>query len=191
MSYVVNYGQHRISYSVEFRDRTTMEIAVLPDGTVRVKAPLGAEDSRIREKIHRRAGWIVKQQRYFEQFAIRTPKRQYLGGETHLYLGRQYRLKLVVHPKVEVKISRGFIQIFSPDISPGAIQKILDRYYRKRAKEKYPEYLCRSYWFGDTSSYANSSDENQLGQHVANRNPIAESGVDKSTGSVFGIRNNP
>lgn len=81
MSYVVNYGQHRISYSVEFRDRTTMEIAVLPDGTVRVKAPLGAEDSRIREKIHRRAGWIVKQQRYFEQFAIRTPKRQYLGGE--------------------------------------------------------------------------------------------------------------
>ena len=141
MSYVVNYGQHRISYSVEFRDRTTMEIAVLPDGTVQVKAPLGAEDSRIREKIHRRAGWIVKQQRYFEQFAIRTPKRQYLGGETHLYLGRQYRLKLVVHPKVEVKISRGFIQIFSPDISPDAIQKIMDRYYRKRAKEKYPEYL--------------------------------------------------
>ena len=50
-------------------------------------------------------------------------------------------MKLVVHPKVEVKISRGFIQIFSPDISPDAIQKILDRYYRKRAKEKYPEYL--------------------------------------------------
>ena len=84
MMYEIDYGSRKITFGVEFRRRTTMEIAVLPDGTVHIKAPVGTVESRILEKVHRRAAWIVKQQRYFEQFALKTPARQYLSGETHL-----------------------------------------------------------------------------------------------------------
>ena len=143
MMYEIDYGSRKITFCVEFRRRTTMEIAVLPDGTVHIKAPVGTVESRILEKVHRRAAWIVRQQRYFEQFALKTPARQYLSGETHLYLGKQYRLKLVQQPRCGVKMSRGFLQVFSPDLSPAAVQKILERYYRKRAREKYSEYLKR------------------------------------------------
>lgn len=142
MTDTIEYGQQRISYSVEYRDRTTLEIAVLPDGTVHVKAPLQTSVDKIKVRMLRRAGWILKQQRYFEQFSLKTPPRQYIGGETHLYLGRQYRLKLSLAEQNSIKLERGFIRISSPDLSPENIRKILEKYYRHRAKEKYREYLA-------------------------------------------------
>lgn len=71
-----------------------MEIAVHPDGSVIVKAPLSAPHGDIATRVARRAGWIARQKGYFAQFDPRTPPRRYVSGETHLYLGRQYRLKV-------------------------------------------------------------------------------------------------
>ena len=36
---------------------------------------------------------VRRQQRFFGQFKPRTPERPYVAGETHLYLGRQYRFR--------------------------------------------------------------------------------------------------
>ncbi len=143
MTYEIDYGKRKIAFDIEFRQRSTMEIAVLPDCSVHIKAPVSTNKSLIFEKVNKRAAWIVKQQCYFKQFAIKTPHRQYIGGETHLYLGKQYLLKLIIDSKYRVKISRGLIQVFSPDISPSAVQKILERYYRKQAHVKYYECLKR------------------------------------------------
>ncbi|WP_254695112.1 M48 family metallopeptidase [Leisingera sp. NJS201] len=35
---------------------------------------------------------MTRQQRYFAQFLPRTPEHRFVAGETHHYLGRQYRL---------------------------------------------------------------------------------------------------
>ena len=140
----VEYGRNRIVYAVEFRERKTLEIAVMPDGSIHLNAPPETSAEAIRERVLRRAGWILKQQRYFAQFALKTPPRQYLGGETHLYLGRQYRLKLVAVDNVSVKMTQGYLVVSAPDLSPETVKTILDRYYRMRAKEKYQEYLSRS-----------------------------------------------
>ncbi|MGE4565627.1 MAG: M48 family metallopeptidase [Victivallaceae bacterium] len=139
----VEYGQYRIAYSVEFCERKTLEIAVMPDGSVCLKAPRNTALEKLRSRVLRRAGWILKQQRYFAQFRVKTPPRQYLGGETHLYLGRQYRLRLVSSEEVTVKLNQGYIIVSTPDLSPDAIRKILEQYYRRKAKEKYREYLIR------------------------------------------------
>ena len=53
----------------------------------------------------------MRQQRYFLQFLPRTPERLFISGETHLYLGRQYRLKVVPHVQAGVKLTRGFIVV--------------------------------------------------------------------------------
>ena len=87
----IRYGEHRIDFSIMRRDRTTLEIAVEPDASVVVAAPRDAQLAAIEEKVRKRAAWIQRQQRYFIQFLPRTPDRQYVAGETHLYLGRQYR----------------------------------------------------------------------------------------------------
>lgn len=82
----VRYGEHSIDFSIVRRDRTTLEIAVEPDASVVVAAPQDAPLAAIEEKVRKRAAWIRRQQRYFIQFLPRTPNRQYVAGETHLYL---------------------------------------------------------------------------------------------------------
>lgn len=138
----VQYGEHRIEFAIVRRERTTLEIAVEPDASVVVAAPLDASLTAIEEKVRKRAAWIRRQQRYFMQFLPRTPDRQYVAGETHLYLGRQYRLKVVPHVQATVKLARGFIvvQTHRPDRAD-ATRELVEQWYRARAHAKFAERL--------------------------------------------------
>ena len=91
----IQYGETKINYEIEFVNRKTLGIFVLPDGNVRLKAPINASLEQIRQKIHKKASWILRQKRFFESFGPPTTKRQFISGESHLYLGRQYMLKVV------------------------------------------------------------------------------------------------
>lgn len=138
----VRYGEHRIDFSIVRRDRTTLEIAVEPDASVVVAAPQDAQLAAIEEKVRRRAAWIRSQQRYFIQFLPRTPDRQYVAGETHLYLGRQYRLKILPHVQATVKLVRGFIvvQTHRPERTEFT-RELVEGWYRQRAHSKFAERL--------------------------------------------------
>lgn len=136
------YGKTKISYGLVRRERKTLEIGVEPDASITVVAPNEATLEAIEAKVRKRAQWIVRQQRYFQQFLPRTPERQFLAGETHLYLGRQYRLKVVRDSAEGVKLKRGFLITYSrsPEI-PERSQKLVEEWYRVRAKTKIPERL--------------------------------------------------
>jgi predicted metal-dependent hydrolase len=96
-TFSVPYGNGEIDFRLKRRQRRTLAISVDPDGSVEVIAPIDAPLGKVLEKVRKRASWIRRQQRFFIQFQPRTPDRQYVGGETHLYLGRQYKLKIVQH----------------------------------------------------------------------------------------------
>lgn len=108
------YGATTITYSVARRERRTLQISVLPDMSVEVVAPKSASDDEIQARVRRRVRWILRQKEFFRQFHPKTPPRRYEGGETHLYLGRRYRLKLVPSRKVGVKLVGGRIQVSCP-----------------------------------------------------------------------------
>lgn len=90
----ITYGKESIAFTVLYVDRKTLEIAVHPDAQVIVKAPKGTNPKAIQCRMVKRARWIIKQINYFRKFEPRTPSRCYVGGETHLFLGRHYRLKI-------------------------------------------------------------------------------------------------
>lgn len=137
---VVQYGEHEIDVSLSRRDRKTLEIAVEPDASVSVTAPLDATLHTIEGKVRRRAAWIRRQQRFFMQFLPRTPERQFIAGETFRYLGRHYRLKVVQHVQAGVKLRGGHmvVQAHRPQ-SIEAIQELVERWYRERAAAKFAE----------------------------------------------------
>jgi hypothetical protein len=138
----IRYGEHRIEFAIVRRERTTLEIAVEPDASVVVGAPQDAPLAAIEEKVRKRAPWILRQQRYFLQFLPRTPERQYVAGETHLYLGRQYRLKVVPHIQATVKLVGGFILVQTHRPERVAVtQGMVDAWYRERARTKFTERL--------------------------------------------------
>ena len=131
----VVYGRKTIDFSLLYCDRKTMEIAVHPDSTVIVKAPEQSDIALIEKKIIKRARWILGQLNYFKQFNPKTPDRCYVNGETHLYLGKQYRLKLAEGPENSVKLSRGFFHITSrSEPTPNAAKKLLNQWYSEKAQ---------------------------------------------------------
>jgi predicted metal-dependent hydrolase len=140
----IAYGKESIDFSLSYGDRKTLEIAVHPDQTVVVKAPLGIDDEAIRTRVARRAGWIIRQRDFFRQFDPRTPARSYVGGETHLYLGRNYRLKIGSSNHDIVKMTRGFFGIgVKGDVSSEKVKDLLEGWYRDRAAVKFRESLDR------------------------------------------------
>jgi hypothetical protein len=65
-------------------------------------------------KIRKKAPWIIKQQSFFLSFQPKTPQRKYISGETHLYLGRQYRLQIQIDKEESVKLKGKFIEVTLP-----------------------------------------------------------------------------
>ena len=138
----IRYGRQTIAFTVERRERRTLEIAVEPDATVVVVAPLAASPQAIAEKVVKRAAWVQRQQRFFSQYQPRTPDRRFVAGETHRYLGRQYRLKVVHHAQAGIKLTRGFIVVQSrePDCADRT-RALVEGWYRARAHAKFAERL--------------------------------------------------
>ena len=134
---VFEYGDRKIAYAVEFCRRKTLEISVMPDSAVQVRAPQGATLEAIAQKVRKKAPWIVEKQNWFAKFPKAPPPRQYLGGETHLYLGRRYRLKIEKRDCREVKIDGGFIRVVSADVRSTTVKKLLDEWLRERAKVQF------------------------------------------------------
>lgn len=136
----IEFAGHAIEFAVVRRKRTTLEIAVEPDATVVVAAPLDAHFEAIAEKVRKRASWVRKQQHFFLQFVPRTPPRRYVPGETHLYLGRQYRLKIMLGGQPGVKLLRGFMVVQSQFPKRTDVTRdMVNAWYRERSHR----------WFAD------------------------------------------
>lgn len=138
----VKYGAHSISFRVVRRNRKTLEIAVEPDTSVLVSAPMNAPMDAILAKVRRRGAWVRRQQRFFAQYLPRTPEHRYVAGETHLYLGRHYRLKVLRDISSSVEVSRGFITVRSHKPANRELTRALvEEWYRERALVKFAERL--------------------------------------------------
>jgi predicted metal-dependent hydrolase len=141
-SHKLVFGDQAIRFNVVRRKRRTLQISVLPDMTVQVVAPPTATDLAIYEKMRKRAGWITRQLRYFRQFHPRTPERQYLSGETHLYLGRRYRLKVRAAVQARVRISGGFIEVNTHRPSDRqAVKEQVTGWFAARARQYFEQRL--------------------------------------------------
>ena len=134
----IQYGATIIDYDIEFAQRKTLSICVNPDCTVCLKAPVDATLEQIQQKVHKRASWILKQKRFFESFGTSTTKRQYISGESHLYLGRQYMLRVKESNVNAVHYQNNIIEIECRHKKDAGI--LLQTWYRQRANVKFQEY---------------------------------------------------
>lgn len=65
-----------------------------PHGRVRVAAPLAVSDDAVRLAVVTRLPWIKRQRARFAG-QPRQSERAYVSGETHYFMGRPYRLRLI------------------------------------------------------------------------------------------------
>jgi predicted metal-dependent hydrolase len=140
---MIEYGRETIRYEVRFLpSRRTLGIEVHPDQRVVIRAPLGCTEEVIAYRVRKRASWISRQIADFQRYSPRTPQRQYVSGETHLYLGRQYRLKVGVGETASVRMTRGHLAVTIPGIpDPERVKAMLHRWYLDHARQVFVEVL--------------------------------------------------
>lgn len=87
-------GRERITFRLKRSNRKTLGISVDPEGEVLVTAPEAATLDAVTAIVRRRAAWILDKQADILARPVPTTPRRYVPGETHLFLGRQYRLSV-------------------------------------------------------------------------------------------------
>jgi len=138
MMHTLKYGDHEIDYRLVQEDRLSIQVAVYPDSTVVVKVPSHATLESIESKLKRKARWILKQRSFFLQFSPKTPPKHFVIGETHLYLGKQYRLAISKGENKSVKLIGGkFLVSCNEESDSQCVKNALDDWYRTRAENVY------------------------------------------------------
>lgn len=135
MTESVEFGSKRIDFHLEFTNRKSLGITVKPDLVVVVKAPVNTPVDKIKEMIRKKAPWIIRQQSFFLAFHPKLTDRKFVGGETHLYLGRQYRLKTITNRVESVKLKGKFIEVATLD--KGRMKELVQGWYLKNARQKF------------------------------------------------------
>jgi len=132
-----------VEVTLRRRKRRTLAITVRPDRSVVVTAPLNVGIERVVSKVRCRALWIKRQQRYFAEFLPLVPSRKYVSGETHRYLGRQFRLRVLNHDKDHVKLVGRFIHVHTrAKQQTEKVRKLLDDWYLGRAREVFTHLMA-------------------------------------------------
>jgi len=140
----LNFGSKVICFSVIYRKRKTLAISVQPDTSVCVVAPEGQPLIAIKGKVLKRALWILKQKRYFSQFLPKQPARKFVTGETHRYLGKQYRLKVVKSSPERVSLKGRFLSVYcGKGATQADVKRLVTGWYRERAEERFQKSLDR------------------------------------------------
>lgn len=140
--YLVRSNGGRVPVHLQHSDRKTLAISVYPDLRVEAVAPLEADEERLREKLKKRLPWILRQRWYFEGLLPHPPPRRYVPGETHCYLGRQYRLKVNEETRSEVKLKGRFLEVTTPERNnTEAIRLQVESWYQERAKDYFQRKL--------------------------------------------------
>lgn len=143
----VRYGKTTIPYFIRRSpERKTVSIAVHPGVGVVVTAPTAAATGRLDVVVHGKARWIVEKLLRERDVQPSVPKREYVDGETYLYLGRQYRLKIVRGAReASAGLHGGRLVVTLTVAQKGsggaakAVRKALVGWYREKATARLPE----------------------------------------------------
>ena len=123
---------------VRTKRRKTASIKII-DGSVQAIVPDQLSDGRIEELIQKRTPWIRRKLREQSQAVTHKPK-EYVSGESFIYLGRNYRLKVLRGTDREVKLKGGYLEVgVSKKSKDGDIRNALVEWYENHALERLTE----------------------------------------------------
>ena len=144
--HILEFGSRQITYRLHRAERKRLRVVVSPELVVDVYAPRNTDNEKIRIALQKKASWIARTLDKLESYhPLPIPKR-YISGETLVYLGRQYRLKVVKNSKKPAKLLGRFLWVWVEDKNDTQnIKKAVDKWYRKRAREVLSRYLEKCY----------------------------------------------
>ena len=128
-----------LDYDVVRSRRKTADIIVERDGGVLVRAPLALSDRRIRDIVESKRYWIYKTLAAWRDLNASRVLREYRNGEGFLYLGRSYRLALVIDQDAPLLLKDGRFCLRRDIVESGDQQSAraaFREYYTARGRDR-------------------------------------------------------
>lgn len=143
------YGKHQYNYKLLRLDRKTLSLTVLPDISIVVRCPIKAKQDRIDAFLKKKWLWLEEQIKYFKKYQRKNINKEYVSGESFLYLGRQYKLNIKASSVDSVSLNKGVIVCNTTDSAKNnsSIRNLINKWYLEKAKlifsERYNEVFGR------------------------------------------------
>ncbi len=112
--------------------RKTMQITVERSGELIVSAPPDVKEARLRAFVEEKRFWIYTKLAEKDRLQRLVPRKEFVGGEGFLYLGRSHRLKLVDAQDTPLKLAQGRFCLARNEVADA--REHFTRWYSERAK---------------------------------------------------------
>ncbi|WP_456409074.1 M48 family metallopeptidase [Caldithrix abyssi] len=127
-------------YSVKYSDRKTITITVERDRRVVIKAPRGTPEEKIAAIVESKKLWIYEKLKSAQKYSSKIEYKEFVSGETVLYLGKRYRLEIVNNAEESIRFAGKFI---IAAVSGERASEVFKEWYKEQAKQIIPERVQR------------------------------------------------
>ena len=140
---VVAWGNTQVPYTIRrsTRRRKTVTVTVDSGGCVLLAAPTDFPTPELDAVVRRKAAWIEKQIRRVKSQSPPPGPREFVSGESVLYLGRHYRLKVCLHSSGPAKLRGRWLHVpaSTSEDQPDQVRAALISWFRLQAEGRLPE----------------------------------------------------
>ncbi|WP_068545917.1 M48 family metallopeptidase [Thalassotalea crassostreae] len=123
-------------------DRKTTDIVIERNGVVAVRPPNNYTPQQVDAVVESKRMWIYRNLAEWRDLNATAVVREWVNGETFLYLGRSYRLSLIAEQKESLKLKEGRFCLNRKLIDKGgteAAQKAFEAYYSDKGIKRISE----------------------------------------------------
>lgn len=122
-----------LNYTVIYAKRKTLTVTVERDRSVVVRAPEGTSPEKIRQAVESKKLWLYEKTRHPQKYKANTLPKEFVSGESMLYLGRYYRLEVVESAQNSIQFANKFIVSRT---SRQQARQLFREWYMLKAREK-------------------------------------------------------
>ena len=126
--------ENNIAINVHRTDRLKTVSIQVSRGKVKISVPKNLEQFKIDKILKSKSKWIKK--KLFLQSKITSFRnKEYVSGEDFLYLGRHYRLKIIMGQKYNTEFKDGYLKVTVKDKSnTQKIKRLIKKWYLEKAQ---------------------------------------------------------
>jgi predicted metal-dependent hydrolase len=141
-SITLHWGSRSVAARLRLSERRVLKIEIDPEGVVTVHAPDGVDVDEITRRATQKGSWIFHELDVIAARPANTPQRRYVSGETHLFLGRQYRLQIEKADDAHVRCEGGRMIVTARDPDDQAhCGRLIKVFYALNARSVFRERL--------------------------------------------------
>lgn len=138
----VGWGGRQVIANLRRTSRRVLRIEVRPSGDVVVFAPSGECLAAIQDRVKKKCAWVFREIDRIGTRPSATPDRHFVSGETHLLLGKQYRLAIEQGSDPQVRIDGARLKVLVRRLDDQAhCRRLITAFYAIMARQVFRERL--------------------------------------------------